>query len=100
MKPNISKLEKILDQLRSTQPQGVTTDDTNLYWSDPSLGKISYRPLKGGPTTDLLTGLKDPQNIVIHNDTIYFEDDNTIKSAPLATGSPLDVIFKVKYEDY
>ena len=82
----ISKVNKnggsVIDLAASAEniPMGIAVDSNYVYWSafaesmQASKGSINRVPINGGMTDTLVSGLRDPERLVIDDNYIYFTE--------------------------
>jgi hypothetical protein len=75
-----------------TNPWGVATDTSSLYWSDgvSEVGSIWRDPLDGGPATELAMNQRRPQCVAVDDGgAVYWAnfDDGTVSEWTVAGGS-------------
>jgi hypothetical protein len=79
-----------LQQFSTGSPSGVTTDNTNVYWSDIGTGGIYSMPLGGGAITTIASGLGEPYYLAIDSSNLYTAEgmEGAIYEIPISGGSP------------
>jgi sugar lactone lactonase YvrE len=82
-----------------TQPGGFALDGTNVYWTDsytadttdPNSGTVAWRPISGGTTVTLATGVGVPTEIVVDATHAYWIDSyhESVMAVALAGDTPV-----------